>query len=107
MMDPPKFKCDTCSRRYFEPLKLKQHYSDAHDETETIQCEKCDFVAVHENTLKRHLINMHKKNSVKKPPPKPQNSASKSKMKYQTLKSDDSEKSNIPLRRSNRNRKKE
>ena len=106
-MDPPKFKCDTCSRRYFEPLKLKQHYSDAHDETETIQCEKCDFVAVHENTLKRHLINMHKKNSVKKLPPKPQNSASKSKMKYQTPNSDDSETSNIPVRRSNRNRKKE
>ena len=105
-MDPPKFKCDTCSRRYFEPLKLKQHYSDAHDSAETIQCEKCDFVAVHENTLKRHRINMHKKNSVKKPP-KPHNSASKSKMKYQTLKSDDSEKSNIPVRRSNRNRKKE
>ena len=83
-MDPPKFKCDTCSRRYFEPLKLKQHYSDAHDSTETIQCEKCDFVAVHENTLKRHLINMHKKNSVKKST-KPQNSASKSKMNSQTL----------------------
>ena len=103
-MDLPKYKCDVCSRRYFEPLKLKQHYSDVHDSAKIIQCEKCDFVAVHENTLKRHLINIHKKNYVKNHQ-KPQNSISKVNVNSQkNLKS--AEASNIPLRRSNRNREK-
>ena len=101
-MDLPKFKCDICSRRYFEPSKLKQHYSDVHGSAKTIQCEKCDFVAVHENTLKRHLINIHKKNCVKDQ--KPKNSTSKVQVNGQNLKS--AKTSNIPIRRSNRLRKK-
>ena len=57
---PPKFKCDICNRRYFETIKLKNHYSDAHKEVKIIECEKCEFTAAFFNTMKRHMSNIHK-----------------------------------------------
>lgn len=57
-----QFKCDECDKIFKTAVILKQHINNKHSKhKQTLRsiCDQCGFIAAHQYSLSRHIINKH------------------------------------------------
>ena len=51
-------KCRKCDERYHNEDSLKTHIENQHKE-ESLKCDACEFTTVHQETLGKHIVDFH------------------------------------------------